>query len=136
MIRIMSLLANLFADGPRASFATGDILFRRGDPVASMFLVEKGAVALERPLADGGHRTLNVATGGALLAKASLSAPRYHCDAVVKIEGAVKAMNRDAFLSLLMADPAPMADLLRRATIETQTLRSRIELLRLRRLFR
>lgn len=130
----MSLSSNLFADAPRSTVVTGDVLFRRDDPVTSMLLVEDGTVALERPLADGGHLTLNVATGGALLAEASLFAPHYHCDAVVRVDGAVRSMSRDAFLDLLMTDPASMIDLLRRVTTETQALRSRVELLRLNRL--
>ncbi|MFO6463429.1 Crp/Fnr family transcriptional regulator [Jannaschia sp. KMU-145] len=130
----MSELIDLFADARRSDVAAGQILFRRDDPVTTVHLVRDGAVALERPLADGGHLTLHVASAGTLLAEASLFAPRYHCDAVMRIAGTVLSLERGVLMDRLMADPTTTARMLQRAALEIQALRGRVELMRLKRL--
>lgn len=59
----------------------GEILFRVGDPVTSLYLVTAGAVRLTRALPHGFQLTLQRAAPGAILAEASLFAGTYHCDA-------------------------------------------------------
>ncbi|MEA2953492.1 MAG: family transcriptional regulator, dissimilatory nitrate respiration regulator [Alphaproteobacteria bacterium] len=64
------------------TLAVGEILFRAGDPVLSLFLVASGVVRLTRPLPHGLQLTLQRASSGAILAEASLYADCYHCDAL------------------------------------------------------
>ena len=61
--------------------AAGDILFRSGEQVASLFLVTAGALRLTRALPHGFQLTVQRAAPGTILAEASLFADRYHCDA-------------------------------------------------------
>jgi CRP-like cAMP-binding protein len=60
--------------------AAGDILFRAGDRVRSLFLVIAGALQLTRSLLHGPRLILQRAGPGAVLAEASLFAERYHCE--------------------------------------------------------
>ena len=84
MILIMSALRSLFTDARERTIEPGVVLFRRDEAVRSMFLVRVGAVALERPLADGTALTVHRASAGMVIAEASLFAEKYHCDAVAK----------------------------------------------------
>src|SRR5215469_3215024 len=68
--------------GRERKVAGGDIVFRSGDPVRSLFLVASGALRLTRTLPHGLQLTLQRAGPGAILAEASLFADEYHCDAV------------------------------------------------------
>lgn len=61
--------------------AAGDILFRVGDAVRSLFLVAGGTIRLTRLLPHGFQLTLQRATTGTILAEASLFAESYHCEA-------------------------------------------------------
>lgn len=59
----------------------GGLLFHRGDPVTSLFLVLDGTVELTRHRADGGTVVLQRAARHEILAEASVFSERYHCDA-------------------------------------------------------
>lgn len=85
MIAIMSaaLIDRLLKLAQRMrELAAGDILFRTGDPVRSLFLVIDGDVRLVRALPHGLQLTLQRAGPGSVLAEASLFAGRYHCEAM------------------------------------------------------
>ncbi|WP_436038977.1 Crp/Fnr family transcriptional regulator [Rhizobium sp. LjRoot98] len=64
------------------SFAKGDHLFHRDDPVRGLFLITGGCVNLVRYQVDGNQALLQRSTAGTVLAEASLFSDRYHCDAV------------------------------------------------------
>ena len=64
------------------TLAPGEVLFRAGDPVRSLYRVESGAMRLVRPLPHGADLVIQRAQAGAILAEASLFAVTYHCDAV------------------------------------------------------
>jgi hypothetical protein len=85
MIEIMSSLLvgglSKLAERKRA-LAAGDVLFRAGDPIRSLFLVASGALVLSRSLPHGSDLVLQRAGPGAVLAEASLFAESYHCDAI------------------------------------------------------
>ncbi len=63
-------------------FGSGEFLFRKGDDVLSLHLIEEGEVHLVRHQVDGFALTLQRAGAGAILAEASLFSEFYHCDAV------------------------------------------------------
>lgn len=121
-------------DGARMkTFEQGAVLFRREDRVRSMYLVRSGIVELERPLADGTALTLNVAKAGMALAEASLFATTYHCDAIARMNAEIAIMPRVTFLSALCKQPDAALSLIETYAKEVQAQRSRIEILRLRR---
>lgn len=64
------------------SFAKGEHLFHRDDPVRMLFLITVGYVNLIRFQADGNQALLQRSTAGTVLAEASVFSERYHCDAV------------------------------------------------------
>lgn len=133
MISIMSVWINIFEDAPIRNLAKGDLLFRRDDPVRSMFLVKKGLVALERPFADGGHITLHIAASGTALAEASLFAETYHCDAVARSDASVAVVRRGDFEAALRRSPDAAMSMIGTHAKAIQSQRTRIEILRLRR---
>jgi len=64
------------------SFAKGEHLFHRDDPVRTLFLITGGCVNLVCYQVDGNPALLQRSTAGTVLAEASLFSDRYHCDAV------------------------------------------------------
>lgn len=133
MIAIMSAWPSLFDDAPVRRFGAGHVLFQRGDPVRSLFLVKSGAIVLERPKADGTALTLHVAEEGTLLAEASLFADAYHCNAFVRTPSQVGRLPKRVVLAALRASPDMALDLLAGSARLVQAQRTRIEILRLRR---
>lgn len=110
------------------SLRRGDRLFRRGEPVSSLFLLTAGRVRLERSLEDGSWVALHVARGPALLAEASLFGERYHCDGVAEVASRVLELSRPAVERALEAHPELSWMLLRVLSREVRDLRSRLEL--------
>ena len=129
----MSKWMQIFEDAPVRDFAKGDVLFRRDDPVRSMYLVRTGAIALERSLTDGGLLTLHVARPETALAEASLFAMTYHCDAVARSDASVAVLSRIKFASALRQDPDAAMSMIETHAKAVQAQRARIEILRLRR---
>jgi CRP-like cAMP-binding protein len=74
-------------------FAAGEILFRAGDTVRSLFLVVAGAIRLTRPLPHGPQLILQRAGPGALLAEASLFTDRYHCEGEAVSDSVVRRVH-------------------------------------------
>ena len=98
-----------------------------------MYLVMTGAVALERPLTDGGLLTLHVAKPRTALAEASLFAETYHCDAVARSDASVAVLPRTEFATALRQDPDAAMSMIETHAKAVQAQRARIEILRLRR---
>lgn len=57
-------------------------LFRQGDPVRSLFLVEQGTIELVRYAEGGSELVLQRASKGTIVAEASLYSRTYHCDGI------------------------------------------------------
>ena len=133
MIAIMSEWRSLFDGAPSRMLAPGETVFAREQPVRSIYMVVTGTVALERPMADGTALTLYLAREGALLAEASLFADCYHCDAVARETARVAMLPKSSLLAALRAAPDMAIDMFAQAAHEVQRQRSRIEILRLRR---
>jgi CRP/FNR family transcriptional regulator, dissimilatory nitrate respiration regulator len=133
MISIMLQWLDIFYGAPIRKIARGAAVFRQEDRVQSMYLVRSGAVALERPMADGVPLTLHIATADMALAEASLFADAYHCDAVARSNTKVASMPRAKFLAQIRDHPDAALSLIEAHAKEVQTQRARIEILRLRR---
>lgn len=133
MIQIMSdCWSEMFDGAPERSLPAGATLFRRDDPVRSLFLVRDGRVALHRALTDGGALTLLVAGAGDVVALASLFAETTHCDAVCETDTRV-AVRPTAMIRSQLGTSSATAAFAATAS-EVQALRARVEVLRLRRL--
>ena len=135
MIAIMSaspaeLLSKL--KGRDANIAAGEIVFRAGDPVVSLFLVKAGMVRLVRTLPHGSELTLQRAGAGAILAEASLFADRYHCDAVASEHSMLRVVPLREVKAALMGDSALALTLARDLSVEVQRLRAHAEILSLK----
>ena len=130
MIAIMSARFSLGDHGAvRRPFAAGDVLFRQGDHVSSMFEVATGRVRLTRHGPDGRPAVLGRAGPGDLVAEASLFAEAYGCDAVSEEDGAALVVGRAALRRRLAGDPAALLALLERTAREVHALRARLELM-------
>lgn len=136
MIEIMSgHWLHCFDNTPKRTLAEGETLFRRDDRVEWAFLVRKGRIFLRRALQDGGLLTLHTANAGDLVAEASLFADRYHCDAVTDLSTTVLSLPRDELMThLKKASSSNHLSIIafERTARDLQTLRTRIEVMRLR----
>lgn len=124
-----------FDGAPKRTLDAGETLFRRGDQVEWVFLVCDGQLFLQRALQDGGLLTLHTANTGDLVAQASLFADRYHCDAVTDVATTVSVLPK-AELVAHLENGASSDNLsvkaLERTARELRSLRTRIEIMRLR----
>lgn len=81
MIAIMSdMLSGLFHDGRDTSLGRGETLFRAGDRVRFMYMIEAGRIELLRHSKEGNPMVLHRAGKGQVPAEASGYSTTYHCD--------------------------------------------------------
>jgi CRP-like cAMP-binding protein len=83
--------ARLLAQARGVDAARGERVFRAGERPRVLYFVRAGEVRLERTLPDGAVLVLQRTAFGPL-APASLSSPRYHCDAVCARDSALVAV--------------------------------------------
>lgn len=108
-----------------------ELLFHRGDVVQSLFLVTEGSIVLVRHQTDGKPAMLQRATGGMIVAEASLFSDCYHCDAIVTEPTHIAVIPRRRVRDLLVADPRFSDQWIRHLSNELQTTRRRAEILSL-----
>lgn len=91
--------------GKEAHFAPGDHLFREGQEVTSVFLLDWGEVRLARALSQSRTPNREVVLqrvrGPAILAEASLYIEHYDCDAVCLSDCRIRKLSTARFLSLV-----------------------------------
>jgi CRP-like cAMP-binding protein len=116
----------------KQELAAGDILFRAGAPVRSLFLVASGALRLIRALPHGFELTLQRAGPGVILAEASLFAERYHCDAIATEDSVVRVGPLRRIRAALKDDQLFAAALMRHLAQEVQRARAQAERLSLK----
>lgn len=127
---------NYFDGASECRLEDGETLFRRDDIVEKAFLVKEGRIFLRRTLKDGGLLTLHTAKAGDLVAEASLFGGRYHCDAVTDVATTVAYVRRQKLLACMGNETTvePLAvNAFKHTARELQTLRTRIEIMRLKR---
>ena len=110
----------------------GGLLFHRGDPVASLFLVLEGTIELVRHQADGGVVVLQRASPSAVLAEASVFSERYHCDAFAAAPSVLRAVPMATVREQLARSPAFAEAWARHLAGEVQEARLRSEILSLK----
>lgn len=135
MIAVMSeqIIAHL---RPKAvaerTFAKGEHLFHRDDPVRALFLVTSGCVNLVRHQADGSPAVLQRSTPGTVLAEASVFSERYHCDAVATMETEALLVPAVKVRRLLQRDLSFATKWIAHLSQELQSARKRSEIASLR----
>ncbi|MDJ0683488.1 MAG: Crp/Fnr family transcriptional regulator [Alphaproteobacteria bacterium] len=136
MIEIMSgHWLHCFDGAPKRTLEKGETLFRRDDKVEWAFLLREGQIYLRRALQDGGLLTLHRAGAGDLIAEASLFAEQYHCDAVTDSVTTVAVLPKAHLLKQLEYDSSGdrlSVSAFERTAKELQTLRTRVEIMQLR----
>lgn len=119
-------------DSTERTFEAGARLFRHGDEVAVLHVVEDGEAHLVRHRADGGTLVLQRALPNTVLAEASLFSDRYHCDGVAVRTSRTAAIAAAKVRRLLAEDPGFAALWTARLSCELQAARLRAEILSLR----
>lgn len=133
MSGLIEILERLGAGtGVRRRLGAGAMLFATGDPVRSLFVVERGRLRLLRHTMHGAPLVLHVAASGEAFAEASLFSRTYHCDAQAEISSAVIAYPRRALLGALRENPEAAVRLVGHLAQQVQALRGRIELLNIK----
>jgi CRP-like cAMP-binding protein len=131
------MIAIMFDDLPLVPrcvrFEAGEAIFRRGQPARAIYRVVSGEVAMVRVSEDGGETTIARAGPGEGFAEAALFAEVYHCDAVARSPCALDLYPTAAIRDWLARDPAAGAGLARFFARQVRELRTRIELLRIKR---
>lgn len=112
--------------------AAGDILFRAGDQVVSLFLVTAGALRLTRTLPHGFQLTLQRAVPGSILAEASLFADKYHCDASADEVSVLRVVPLRRIRATFRDDPGLASALARHLAFEVHRARTHAETLSLK----
>lgn len=114
------------------SFAMGETVFRRNQPVVSLYLVLNGSVSLIRQREDGVELVLQKAGVGKVLAEASLFSDRYHCDAIAGEAVTLLQVTRSRLIDLLQCDPTLAMFWIEGLSRSLQQARTRAEILSLR----
>lgn len=97
------MLGELFETSETIVLEAGEVLFHAGDQVELLFQVTRGAVVLERFLADGKAVCQQRAGPGDVLAEASLYNEAYHCGARCVEAGQVQAARVQVVHKILAA---------------------------------
>ena len=113
----------------RRALAKDSCLFRQGDEVKSVFIVETGSIELTRFQENGAPLILQRAGPGGVLAEASVYSEIYHCDALAAEACLIHEWERPAFLKLLADSPRHSAFWAAYLAREVQSARYRSEIL-------
>ena len=114
------------------TYADDQYLFRRDDPVQSMFLIEAGSGRIVRTQRGGGVVVLQRASAGSILAEASLFTPTYHCDAMGSEPVTATLVARHALRRLFLTNPEFAQAWVMHLSGEVRRARRRAEILSLR----
>ncbi|HXZ50080.1 MAG TPA: Crp/Fnr family transcriptional regulator [Usitatibacter sp.] len=107
-------------------------VFRRGEPVRSVFLVLEGEVHLSRFSRDGGEIALHRAGRGQFFAEAALSGDRYHCNAIASRDSTLLAFPARKVRTLLAEDATFAREWTALLARQLQGARARLERLALK----
>lgn len=113
--------------------ATGDSVFRQGEPAAAIFQVREGSVSMVRHLADGSLLTVATSGPGETFAEASLFSEDYHCDAIARAKSVVLSIPSATLRQKLASDPVLAVEYAKFLSQQVRELRARLEIQRIRR---
>lgn len=132
MIAIMVFEALSQLADRELTLAEGEVLFRFGDKIRSIFLVASGGVRLVRHLPHGPALTLQLAEEGSVLAEASLFATQYHCDAVAVSAARLRVLSRQRVEEAVTRDPVVALLWAKQLAAEIQRARAQVEIVSLK----
>lgn len=134
MIAIMyDLIAELRRlPGRSLRSAAGDIIFRRGDAIRRLHVIETGSAALMRFSATGAPIIMQRARAGMVLAESSLFSDRYHCDGVSQSDVVAHSVSVQTVRRRMAEDAGFGAGLSAYLAREVQRMRIRAEVLAIR----
>jgi CRP-like cAMP-binding protein len=112
--------------------AAGEVLFRAGDRVRSLFLVIAGGIQLTRSLPHGPQLILQRTGPGAILAEASLFAERYHCEGEAVNASVVSLVSVRRLREALMEKTELVTAWTRHLAYEVQRARAHAEIVSLK----
>ncbi len=115
--------------GRNVSLDAGEMLFGRGDSVASMYVLASGHMDLVRYQEDGKPVRLHKAYGKCFIAEASLHATHYHCDALCMEEAVLYEVARTEFQHCIYSNPDISKAWIQHLAASLQNERYRSELL-------
>ena len=119
-------------DSTERTFEAGACLFRLGDEVSVLHVVDDGEAHLVRHRADGGALVLQRALANTVLAEASIFSERYHCDGVAVEPTRTASVAASAVRQLLVQEPGFGESWAAHLSRELQAARLRAEILSLR----
>lgn len=114
--------------GQSRELTRGEVLFRAGDPITKLYLLQTGTIHLVRPLSHGELLTIHRAMPGTMLAEGSLFATYYHCDAVAERDSTLLCYNRELVQQHLRSNPGFAEHLCGDLSGEILALRTKLEL--------
>jgi CRP-like cAMP-binding protein len=110
----------------------GETLFRRGDRVSSVFLLERGCVKLKRTLEDGSLIVITSYREHELIGEASLFSSSYHCDAIAAGLVQLRRVPKNSALAALRSQPDAAMAVLQHLSHAVQSARMAAELRNIR----
>lgn len=138
MLNMIAIMSELLADElsklaeRQQALAAGEVLFRAGDPILSLFLVVSGALVLSRSLPHGAELVLQRAGPGAVLAEASLFARSYQCNAIAAQPCVLHVLRRQRIEKALGSDAILARAWMRHLAHEVQRSRAAAEIVSLK----
>jgi CRP-like cAMP-binding protein len=117
---------------PVRELVAHELLFRQGDPVVAIYLVETGRLRLVRRTVDDHLVNLHTANAGELFAEAALFSDQYHCDAVAVVPSRVRVLAKPTLRAAMRADPKVSEAFTARLARQLQSVRARLELRNIR----
>jgi CRP-like cAMP-binding protein len=125
-------LERLFGHRPVRRLTRGEPLFRQGEPVTAVFLIDRGRVRMIRHLASGDRITIHTGRTGELFAEGSLFSDAYQCDAIAAEPTRVRACGKVEMLAAINGSPSTMLALLEQVTHSLHHARAMRELRNIR----
>ncbi len=116
----------------RRTLAAGQALFRQGDPVNAVYVIEQGRIAMVRHAPNGRRVTLFTAGPGDSFAEAALFSEVYQCDAIAELPARVVVVPKRELTAALARDKRLAQRLLARLAHQVHDLRLRLELRNIR----
>ena len=107
--------------------ASGQALFRSGDPTAGIYEVLQGRVQMVRVDSSGREVVLYSAAAGELFGEAALFSPIYQCDAISRTDAKVRLYPKDKVLAGFRRNPDAASAFMAILAREIMSLRTRIE---------
>ena len=111
-----------------SQFSAGQTVFHQGAAPEALFFVGQGEVTLVRHTKAGQAVVLHRASGGEVIAEASLFSQHYHCDCVTQCQSELVAIRKSSVLELLERDTKFAAALVQRLAGQVQGYRRQLEL--------